>query len=87
MTCAEGFPPHSLKALLLNVILVDQNTPRNTVPNSVQLAGRTGLHWYSAVPHVQCQAALSHLPALILAAAWPWNILLLQSVVPQETDS
>lgn len=87
MTCAEGFLPHPPMALWLNVILVDENTPRDVVPNSLQLVGRTGLHWCSPLPHVQCQPALSHLPALILAAAWAWKILLLQSVVPQETDS
>lgn len=87
MTYAEGFLPHAPMALLLNAILADENTPRNVVPNSLQLAGRTGRHWSSPVPHVQCQPALSHLPALILAAAQPWKILLLESVVPQETDS
>lgn len=83
MTCAEGFLPHPPMALLLNAIVADENTPRNMVPNLLQLAERTGQDCLvlSCAP-----CALSHLPALMLAAAWPWKTLLLQSVVPQETD-
>lgn len=64
-------------------IVADENTPRNMVPNLLQLAERTGQDCLvlSCAP-----CALSHLPVLMLAAAWPWKTLLLQSVVPQETD-